>query len=578
MPLSVNIFLGSIYSYIFPQSPSIDFDQFADDFKNMDNDFELSEEILENCSTCLKNNLLSAEEIWHAALQGSATQMDEEHIFMLCEKYPELSFFILLCVVRSKKISNFALEKIIYFFANKTPEQKLELLLTSPQEKKELFPLFIQLADDRNIEIQSLSTFGIMKDLVNQALFLNSEKYLTLFPESYALRIEALRKLVQTSFLSKEEKETLFTLITANERQEERLLLQYLTPQEKERLSEIYSCSQINQLADLIAKGEWIKLFDYYSRDIQLSDLLIAAYGRRKIDLEDLATAMIFHRVFYNTSKNQRNILPITEETLQIMNSLLPEERQQILDKAMTIKSNQKFLILVNQEALDSYTQDLIFQNFFDLKGSKAPGFFHSTSLFGMLSFGAAQAHYKNLAPIIHLTPTIEAMKDHIEQGRSDFALFFPGECTSVHGSQDKTIFPYIHDLFHTHARNLRGSFQKEIMKRVDRLGIGLELREEYSSKMDNGNGSLYPRFITMPNADEMTAYLLDRIIGEVIDGGYVFVKGKAVTSDAIEKVLKTLVFCISNYEFRKLPDIASEGFQKRVMRQVYQRCDIFML
>lgn len=563
--------------YIYPssESTSVNLDRFADDLMNINIYFELSDENLRNCSACLKSNLLTPEEVQKAMQRGFIGPIDPLRIFNILSDHPEFALSTLLSIAQFKGISNDTLENLIPFLVKSSPEQRLDLLLASPQRGKNPLPLFVQLAELQDIEAKSVITFDIMRDLVHRALSLDSENYLTTSPESYRLQIEALRRLVQISFLKREEKEVLFTLIDTHERQDERLLLQYLTPQEKKGVRDATNCPEIDAAADLVSKGEWEELFNRYPKDSQLTYLLIGAFCKRKIDLEDLATAMMFHRAFCNTIEGQWKLLPITAESLNRMDNLNAEEKYTILKMAALAKPNQRFLIMVDRNAIDLYTQGLLIETFLGPGRSRILGFLASQSMFGVLSFGAAQRFYRNLTPIIHLTPTMEIMENHVRRGQSDFALFFPDELAVVHGSTDKTIFPQLHDFLHTAGRKRRAGLQPLMMERVwDSFRIGPELREEYRRKMNDGIGSLYPKFMTMPTQEEMTAYLLDRIVGEIIDGGY-SLRGIQSMSDVERKILKNIIVGVEDYEFRQLPDPVSEEFQKGVMQKVFQRCGV---
>lgn len=151
-----------------------------------------------------------------------------------------------------------------------------------------------------------------------------------------------------------------------DQRPEERFLLQYLTPEEKEVvLMAQNSPPEIDQIAEWIRLGQWEQLFAHYPTDSrELSYLLIAAYRLQRIDLDDLATAMLFHRAFCNTERAHLRIVPITSETLDEMLHLSRVEKAQILSAAARVKPNQRTLVLVAQDAIDPYTRNLIVKSF----------------------------------------------------------------------------------------------------------------------------------------------------------------------------------------------------------------------
>lgn len=382
--------------------------------------------------------------------------------------------------------------------------------------------------------------------LVKEGLCTDSEEYLLIDDKIYAQRYELLLNLLNHSSLPKTEKAEAEKTILPNKRKEERLLLQYLSKTEKKELKKALNFPTDPKLLRDIKNGNWERLFKKHKSEDPnaLSFAMLAAYCKEEIDIEDLATAMMFHRSFINAGKKKCHILPINEEVLKNIDNLSGEAKAQILKVSREVKPNQRFLIMVKADAFDDWTNRVIKYTFLTKGVGGFMGFLtgNDSQAFGTLSYGACKKLYPRLAPVVHLTPSLDTMFNHVKQGYSDFALFFTGEETVVHGSSDKTIFAQIHDLFHTNARLNREHIQNDLMHIAFISRAGFSSHWSYLEKLDDGIGKLYPEFRRdlKPTEDEVVAFLLDRIMGEIVDGAYPLTRNHSETLYQVgEKVLK---------------------------------------
>jgi hypothetical protein len=561
-----------VYSWLYSEAELIDLDTFADRAK-VSWVIKISEHNLKNFADCLTGGLLTENEVKRAICKSIVKDLEENELIRLLNKYPEWAVGIL---ARASEISSQMIERLLPLISSLPAEKRVQFLLILDQKTKE--PLFVKLSD-LAIDSKNELLDGIRSDLIHRALHIDSKDYLQISPQAYELRIQSLNKIIENSPLPQEEKDQLLAVLRANRSHQQRLLLQYLTSDEKEAVSGLRNHPDQLIVSELVQEGKWEELFSRYpANDRTLSYLLIAAYSEEKIDGEDLATAMMFHRVFCNTSENQRKLIPATKEAFDQMDNLLPKEKQEMLMAAERAKSNQRFLILVEKEAFDSYTEGLIFMTFQRDQSKKVPGFFESGSMFGMPAFGIAQAHYRNLAPVIHLAPSARAMEARIRANYSDLVLLFPEEAPSVHGSRDKTIFAVVHDFLHTNARNRRGDIiQNSMMDFIRQIEKAPECQGFYRNKMTDGYGSIYPKFREFPTQNEMVGFLLDRVIGEIIDGGYDFViDPNSMMDDSLKDAFRNIIKCVIVAEFARLPAaLVSPSFRPEVTKRVFERCAI---
>lgn len=439
------------------------------------------------------------------------------------------------------------------------------------------------LFDDFSVKVAKLDPSSVTKDsftaLVQEGLYLksngrstNTEEYLNLNQQTYQQRHLLLSELLNHANLTSLDCADFKKLLKQNETQEQRHLLQYLRPQEQKELLRVLETPANPKVVQMISEGAWAQLFEEF-REEDLSYIFLAAYCQKKIDLEDVSTAMMFYRAWVNAGKDNCHILPISAQNLKAVENLSEDEKAQILNESSDLKPNQAFLILVDHKQLDLWTQQ-IFKNTFTPE--RANGFLgllrigniDSPNFIGTFSFGMSKKLFPAITPVMHLTPTIDEMFYHVEKKLSDFALFSPGERPVIHGSKDNLLFAQIHDLFHTWARQKRFIIQDEMMSRVKSIQIDPMVRKQYRAKLSDLNVE-YPSFRELPSQEELTCFLLDRIRGEVIDGGYPFTK--IATKDffqvqeQLDQALINIAKGVVNYTFNRnswLPGSEDESFK----------------
>lgn len=338
-------------------------------------------------------------------------------------------------------------------------------------------------------------------------------------------------------------------------------------------------------MLEQIHEGRWSELIARSSGQ-GLSYSLIAAYSKGEIDLEDVATGMIFNRTLHNAGAENCQIIPICKETLDTMGNLEEQDKEAILAAASRAKPNQRFILMVNKTAFDFYTQNVMYHSFLKEGSPQIFGFLQSgegeKTQYGMLGFGVCKAHYPNLAPVIHVTPSLKKLGEHIKMGKSDFMLQFPDDVNVIHGSQDRLFFAQVHDLFHTRGRTAFGPIiVKDMIDLIFDVKVDARVRKSYNQKMDPVH-SVYPRFVEMPSEEEMVAYLLDRITGEIMDASYKITIDRSCLFDAPEIALKGVVKGVFDREFRllesKFPSASFEAWQQGVKKRVVAQLPIHTL
>ncbi len=517
----------------------------------------------------------------NAFVSNSSSQCIPLHLPGAAAEAP--SFQEILSSVQLNGITTGDLANLAPKIASLSALERLQLLTASKTGDRANPPVFIELAN-LDVESQTAITAGIISDLVKRGLYLDTEDYLAIPPQAYDARVHALRTLTQGTIAEANELAPLTHALDFHERQEQRLLLQYLTKEEMERVQKTMNDPRIPQIGHLISNSQWEELFKDYAgieKSTELSYILIGAYCQKYINLEDLATALMFNRVFCNTQEGQRQILPITEGLIDEMGNLSAKDKLDIFQAVQKTRANQRFLILIKREAFDPISFVFLFNTFL---GGRNKGILSllkrglGDSLdnieLGTFSFGVSNAHYGNLSPVIHLTPTMEVMADHLRLGRSDFVLHFPDENAQVHGCCDKTILAQVHDLLHTHARYKRGDLgskiQELLLVRIKRIQVDLVLREKYSLKMNDGKGQNNPSFIQMPTMDEMVACLLDRVAGVIVDGGYRYVYYEdASLAKNVDMIFQDLVEEVIETEFGALKRMHQKAARNEALQKI---------
>jgi hypothetical protein len=291
--------------------------------------------------------------------------------------------------------------------------------------------------------------------------------------------------------------------------------LQYLTESEKVKVEQAFSDPNMGEVIGLVQKGRWMELFKDASEE--LCYVLMAAHKQAKINENDLATALMFARVAL-TSKAFRIVKVETE--LEKIRNLTQIQQDALMAVVEDCKPNQQYMILMRMDSLDPCTEDLMSRNFWGT--SHRFGYVNTDREGGILAFEPLKRHYKELTPVVHLTPGFDEFEQHVREKRSDFVLFLPHEKVPVHGSLDSTIWAPLHDLLHAQARRDSGDKLIPLIDLAREKFKGLvEVRSAYLKKLNDGIDDLFPHFKEVPTPLEMAAYVLDRVRGEIVDGGF---------------------------------------------------------
>jgi len=364
--------------------------------------------------------------------------------------------------------------------------------------------------------------------LVETKLHLKSEKYQSMKKSEYDQLIINLKIFIDVFLSDDLEKFKYKEMIFSYESQEQRTLFQYI---KKEELNQIDCALKNLELVELVStlvlSGEWMTLFNMHGKDETLAYVLLAAYRQKNISLNDLATAMIFHRAYFNAPKEFK-LHQINFSFLEEI-GYTKQQSQEWINLLKTVPENQKYAVIFNFKALDSYTLQVINTSFSKFH---IPGIILNSGKIGIFSFGLLDKYFKNqsieLVPLIHLTPRRFMLGiNRLAKFKSDFALLLPREKTIIHGSQDSTIFSPMHDLFHATARVRSIKYHPTMMNFVKKLiikkkeltiaKICVSYRDKLASEIENVN----PKFKIIPSREEFFSFFIDQLVGEVIDGTY---------------------------------------------------------
>ena len=363
----------------------------------------------------------------------------------------------------------------------------------------------------------------ILREMATKLLRLQqgNEDYLRIPSHEYEAVVKTLKELIEP--LGNAE---LSALIEANATQEQRLLLQYVTPAEMVQIRTANANPLLVKVSAMLNEGKWMEVLQKYSAmKNQLSYILIAAYLRKKITIDTLSTALTIHRAYLD-KPDSLSLLPFNPETLGQFS--IPDERltgyQEILEIG-EVEANQLLVIKITSEGFDPYTLNLVADAFDPL----IPGIFRfEDGGYGVASFGLAKLLYAkkgvSLMNVLHLTPR-DAMISRIDTNLSDCGQFLASEKSIIHGSSDCTILPFGHDLFHA---NIRVAHAENSSLRLNAKNIAYAIQEHlkvssqtYLDKLSSGQNQPYRTFVAEPTFEELKLYALRRISGLLIDAEY---------------------------------------------------------
>jgi hypothetical protein len=400
-----------------------------------------------------------------------------------------------------------------------TNDSKQEIVsCLNPQES----PKQIEMLQTSDSHHEGCTSSSDLKNLIVSKLHLDSEKYQDLSEDSYKILIDNLISQVNASQISEEEKIQLLELIDFNKSQEQRTLLQYAKDTEIEQIKKAFDHPKLDEIVKRILDNEWMSVFETHGKDETLSYVFLAAFCRQKISLDELATALMFHRAFFNAPEKCQ-IRELDGDYLHEMGPTAGIEESFL----MKLPKNQQIALVFKNTIYDDYTKTIEFRessiNHQRIMGVK----YHQDNII-ILPFGLLRKCYKywgfQLIPTLHLTPSFSRIADRLGKKKSDFALFLPTEETVIHGSQDKTIFSFVHDLFHATVRLLKvqylpnmANIAKQLLSKKRELLTSKEL-QPYKSKLASDIEQNNPTFKVLPEENEFITFMIDRLVSKVID------------------------------------------------------------
>lgn len=386
-----------------------------------------------------------------------------------------------------------------------------------------------------------------LEKLVSIRLQLSSENYQDVNKQDYEKLIGKLYHFVRSLSINDSEKSKLNEHIAENERQEQRTFLQYASKEEIEKINNYFDNPLVDPIVNQIIAGLWMPIFKVHGQDENLAYIFLAAYCQKKISLDDLVTAMIFHRAYFNAA-DKFQICPINADSLTKFgyNQNQIQEWDSILKR---LPDHQKVACVFHRDIFDEFTSGVIRSSFFKFH---IPGVIINKNR-GIFSFGLVRKYFKNyqinLTPILHLTPRFSLVANRLAKLKSDFAIFLPKEKTMIHGSEDATIFSPMHDLFHATARIRAIQYHPTMMCFVKdliaekKVLLSNKILVPYRKKLFPSKGNVNQKFKSLPNQMEFITFILDRFIGEIIDSTYKvseFISRESVLTDLMGHVVQT--------------------------------------
>ncbi len=423
----------------------------------------------------------------------------------------------------------------------------------------------------RNLDsaLRLVTSAETLQQWVSAFLCLDSEAYLELSEEEYLSTVNALTTIVRASDIEDSARQRLLTLIAKNDRQEQRLLLQYATDNELEAI-EGAPDADVEAVVTAIHSAGWDALIPAGCNGTQAAYALFAAYARRMITMDEFATAMTFLRAITGVNEEkQLRFFPIEARALSKYTNSTEEHINEILNAAENVPEHLRYVVLVDGQAYDRFTLLGIEPTFFD-KRNPPFGILRSHGELrqmkcGMVSFAVLRQVFPELAPVLHMTPTLQHMANHVLAGRSDYMILFPGDAPVIHGSVDKLLFAAMHDVFHTLGRRLAKQYSPMLIQTFfSRCRLSERHRAQYQAKLGDGVRVLYP-FFEEGNftVRELISYVVDRILGRVVDGD---LKAPSWEGYSVKKGTHDSIHLLIVDAYRILRDLALKDIMPRAL------------
>lgn len=327
----------------------------------------------------------------------------------------------------------------------------------------------------------------------------------------------------------------------------QRRLLEYASDEELQEIVNAQTSYWIPDICDKIKHGKWQKMLDAYGHKDKIGYVLLAAYCRKYMTIEDLATAMTMVRAFHNAPAGAVKIVPVGSDHYPMFQAhiFLDDGKSETLKAEATrrriceVPQNQRYIILVKFDAFDEQTRDLLTSAFtptqktIGVRKYKLPD---GKIYLGVASFGLASKFFsvvagqrgskRRLTPMLHLVPSRKQMAEHLLAGRSPVALLMPGETADIHRTTGGLTWPYAHDLYHEMARLCRlywAEYAQTFALIVESKVLADFTRKCVEKMVAAGRLHLKSRPIQgeMPTQEELVRYVLDRLCNQLVDGEF---------------------------------------------------------
>ncbi|MDP1836176.1 MAG: hypothetical protein Q8K75_09680 [Chlamydiales bacterium] len=314
-------------------------------------------------------------------------------------------------------------------------------------------------------------------------------------------------------------------------------LLKHATENDLDAIVQVHTNILLPFICDTIKQGKWQELLDTYGKDKQIGYLLLAAYCRKDISLEDLATAMMMVGAFQNSPAGAVKVVRVGQSHYSMFqdNKLLDRDKSEkakttvTIERIRSVAENQKVIMLVELDSFDPKTRDLIDESF--TKDDKTLGIrkykFEKRVYLGIASFGLLNKFFTEtarqrgskrcLTPMLHLVPERKQMEAHLLEGLSPIALLLPDEKPKIHNTKNNVI-ALPHDCYHEIARLRRAYW-------ADKAILFAQIAEKEVAKLgqevfkDPLKILKILRQKSAPTEAQIVFHVLDRLCDQLVDG-----------------------------------------------------------
>lgn len=311
-------------------------------------------------------------------------------------------------------------------------------------------------------------------------------------------------------------------------------LLQHLSDKQLRDIKAAYNHPMMDEVVSLINVGQLPLLLEKFSSiGNKLSNIILAArvQGDKNLSLDDLATAMISHRIYYQAKRpmriwsineNYNNAANHTAVEVQSSNetALIPtEDLSRKFSKSKYSAARWKRLIQAanpNQRIIISTEQ-----NTKDMQNVFVIGY----SSESMLSFKLVNAIFidlfgRFLTPVVGMSKA-EDLPSMLASSQWPFGLFYPESIVLIHGKEEAGVGEFEHDLAHAFLHGYEYSHSERIPNIHIARTILKHLESEpslYKTKTAYNEKDIR-FFIQTPTPEELIQFVLRKSVTIILDG-----------------------------------------------------------